>query len=442
MENNNYLISSKVSKISGELVIPGDKSISHRSLMLSALSSGENRISGLLESEDVLNTKKSLQKMGVTIFKEGNDYIVLGQGLNSLKPSTEPLDFGNSGTGCRLMMGLVATYPFPTIFTGDESLSSRPMMRVITPLAKMGADIAYAQGGCLPLTIQGTPLLAPIEYEVPVPSAQVKSAIILAALRVSGETKIIEAKKTRDHTERMLQYYGIDITTKEVNGKSEITISGGQPFAAKDIDVAADPSSAAFPVVASLIVPDSEITIRNVLTNPSRFGLFETLIEMGADIEVHNHRNLSGEKVADITARYSPNLKGITVPKDRAPSMIDEYPILSIAASVAEGETVMEGLEELKVKESDRLQAIYDGLVASNVNVKKGEDWLRIVGSEILGGSTISTHGDHRIAMSFLIAGMVSENPIKTDKPDMIATSFPGFKDLMNSIGADISFLS
>lgn len=438
---DNYLISNKVKRIYGNITAPGDKSISHRALILSSQANGAGRISGLLESEDVLNTKKSLQKLGVSIFKDGDDYVVVGEGLNSFKEPEERLDFGNSGTGCRLVMGLVAAYKFETEFVGDKSLSSRPMMRVIKPLIEIGANISYKEGGLLPIKIQGTNLLKPIEYEVPVASAQVKSAVLLAGLNIKGKTTVIEGKKTRDHTERMLQYYGVDIVTKEENSKQIITLNGSQEYDAKDIQVAADPSSAAFPVVAAIIVPDSELTVCNILTNPSRFGLFETLMEMGADIEVKNRRVLCGEEVADITARYS-KLKGINVPKERAPSMIDEYPILAIAASLAEGETLMEGLEELKVKESDRLQAIYDGLKASKVNVEMGDNFLKIKGGNIDGGSTISTHGDHRIAMSFLIAGLVSNYPIKVDKSDMIATSFPGFKDLMNNIGAEIAFLS
>lgn len=438
---DNYLISIGSNGISGDIDIPGDKSISHRALIFSAQAEGTARISGLLESEDVLNTKKSLQKLGADIFKDGDDYVVIGKGLNVFSEPNSPLDFGNSGTGCRLMMGVVSSCKFDVECVGDESLSGRPMNRVINPLSQMGAKISSSDGGTLPLTIHNSESITPITYEVPVASAQVKSAILLAGLNIEGETTVIESKKTRDHTERMMEYYGVDISVREESGNNIVTVSGGKKFSAKDIQVAADPSSAAFPVVAAIITPNSEIIVRNVLTNPSRFGLFDTLIEMGADIEITNRRTLCGEEVADIKARYS-KLKAVNVPKERAPSMIDEYPILSIAAAVAEGITVMDGLEELKVKESDRLQAVYDGLKACNVDVEMGEDFLKVSGGKLEGGGTITTHGDHRIAMSFLVAGLVSEKPIKTDKPEMIATSFPEFKELMNSIGANISFLS
>lgn len=438
---DNYLISRRSKEISGDILVPGDKSISHRALILASQAGGESKIFGLLESEDVLNTKTALKKLGVSIIKEGDDYIVLGQGLGSFRKSEMPLDLGNSGTGCRLLMGLLAPYEFETEFTGDHSLSSRPMMRVIKPLSEMGADIISKEGGLLPIRIKATDLIKPIEYELPVASAQVKSAILLAALNIKGKTTVIENKKTRDHTERMMEYLGINIKVKESKGKSIISVEGGKQYSAKDIQVPADPSSAAFPIVAATIVPGSEVTVRNILANESRFGLFQSLQEMGADIEINNKRTLCGEEVADITARYS-KLKAITVPAERAPSMIDEYPILSIAAAMAEGETVMEGLEELKVKESDRLSAIYQGLKAVGVSCEMGDDFLKIIGGRIKGGCEIKTHGDHRIAMSFLVAGMVAEEPIRVDKPDMIATSFPRFKDLMNTIGAEIAFLS
>jgi len=439
---NNFLISTEANRVYGDIIIPGDKSISHRSLIFAGLANGKTEISGLLESDDVLNTKKAMQSFGVTIVKESEKYIVFGQGLNSLKEPVEALDLGNSGTGCRLLMGVAAPQKFTTEFVGDESLSSRPMMRVIKPLSEMGVEVSCRDGGLLPVKVTGTDLIKPITYELPVASAQVKSAVLLAGLSIKGETTVIENTKTRDHTERMMEYLGVDVkVTENGDNGSVIKINGGNEFDARDVSVAADPSSAAFPVVACLITPNSKLTVRNVLTNPSRFGLFETLLEMGADITIENRRTLCGEEVADITARTS-KLKGITIPASRAPSMIDEYPIVSIAASYAEGTTYMEGLEELKVKESDRLQAIYDGLKACNVAAEMGEDSLSVTGGKFEGGGTISTHGDHRISMSFLVAGLASEKPIKTDKPEMIATSFPGFMELMNSIGAQINYLS
>jgi 3-phosphoshikimate 1-carboxyvinyltransferase len=432
------LTSKAISKgLSGVITVPGDKSISHRALIFGAIAIGKTKILGLLESEDVLHTKKTLQKLGVNIVKNGNEYLVDGVSIGGLVEPDDILDQGNSGTGVRLLMGLVCSYPFRCTFTGDESLRKRPMKRVTIPLEKMGAKFECREGGLLPLTTQGYDIMMPIEYELPVASAQVKSAILLAALNVAGTNTIIEKEKTRDHTELLMKFYGLDISTEEVEGKNVIKFNGKKQFNAKDISVPADPSSAAFAIVAALIVKDSDITIKNVMINPLRTGLFTTLKEMGGNIEFVNVRNTAGEEIADIRVRYS-KLKGVTLPADRAPSMIDEYPILSIAAAVAEGETIMLGLEELKVKESNRLEAIYNGLKACGVNAEMGENSLKVKNSKIIGGNEIKTHGDHRIAMSFLVAGLVAEKPIAVDEPNMINTSFPDFAGLINGLGAEI----
>jgi 3-phosphoshikimate 1-carboxyvinyltransferase len=375
MESTNLkksLKSKRSEGLKGNITVPGDKSISHRALIFAAQAIGQTSISGLLESDDVINTKKSLQKLGTKVEKKGNEYIVNGLGVAGFAEPDDVLDQGNSGTGVRLLMGLLASYPFKTTFTGDSSLRKRPMKRVTDPLEKMGAKIECREGGLLPATVQGYDIMMPISYELPVPSAQVKSAILLAAMNIEGTTTVIEKEKTRDHTELMMKYFGLDISTKEEGGKNVIKFNGKKQYKAKDILVPADPSSAAFPIVAALITPGSEVTINNVLINPLRTGLFDTLKEMGADIEYKNARESAGEKIADIKAKYS-KLKGVTVPAERAPSMIDEYPILSIAAAVAEGETKMLGLEELKVKESNRLEAIYNGIRACGVEANDGQ---------------------------------------------------------------------
>ncbi len=423
--------------LKGSITVPGDKSISHRALIFASQAIGQCKISGLLESDDVINTKKSIEKFGARIEKKNNEYFVNGVGVAGLTEADDVLDQGNSGTGVRLLMGLVASYPFKTTFTGDSSLRKRPMKRITDPLEKMGAKIECREGGLLPATVQGYNIMMPISYELPVPSAQVKSAILLAAMNIEGTTTVIEKEKTRDHTELMMKYFGLDISTKEEGGKNVIKFNGKKQYKAKDILVPADPSSAAFPIVAALITPGSEVTINNVLINPLRTGLFDTLKEMGADIEYKNTRESAGEKIADIKAKYS-KLKGVTVPAERAPSMIDEYPILSIAAAVAEGETKMLGLEELKVKESNRLEAIYNGIRACSVEAVMGNDSLTVKGGKIKGGASVTTHGDHRIAMSFLVAGLVADKEITVDEPEMINTSFPKFVELMNGLGAKI----
>ncbi len=436
------ITSSPVSSpLQGTITVPGDKSISHRSLMLGAMALGTSKVRGLLEGEDVLATRGALEQMGVTISRnDAGEYSIAGVGVGGLLASEDVLDMGNAGTGARLMMGLVASHPFDSIFTGDASLRSRPMQRVITPLKQMGVAIDAREGNKLPLTVHGTQDILPTSYTLPVASAQVKSCILLAGLNTAGETTVVESVPTRDHTERMLRAMGANITTEEKSDGSHITITGYPTLAPLDIDVPADPSSAAFPLVAALLVPGSALTIENVCMNPARTGLFITLEEMGADIRYSNQRETAGESVADITVTHAP-LKGITVPAARAASMIDEYPILSIAASVADGTTHMESLEELRVKESDRLQAVYDGLIALGINAEMTEDSLTIHGNNPAAytqRSIIQTHLDHRIAMSFLIAGLVVPGGVKIDDGHMINTSFPGFYDLINGLGGDI----
>lgn len=422
--------------LSGEASAPGDKSISHRALILSSQVLGTARITGLLEGDDVLRTAKALQSLGVAIRKNGDAWEVEGVGVGGLKESKDVLDMGNSGTGVRLLMGLMAPYPFSTVFTGDESLRSRPMGRVIEPLRKMGAVVAAHSDHRLPLMLTGTADALPVTYTLPVASAQVKSAILLAGLNTRGKTTVIEPASTRDHTENLLRYLGFSI---EVNS-SGISIVGQQPqtFADREIHVPGDPSSAAFLTVAALICPQSKILIKNVCVNPLRTGLFITLKEMGAKIEFKNERALSGEHVADISVTAG-KLKAATVPAARAPSMIDEYPILAVAAAFAEGESVMHGLSELRVKESDRLNAIVEMLTACGVNARAEGDSLYVTGGAPNGGATINTRFDHRIAMSALVMGMAAKAPVEIDDADSIKTSFPNFVEAMNSLGGKIS---
>ncbi len=433
------LTSSKSKMISGEITVPGDKSVSHRALILASQTVGRCHISGLLEGEDVLNTAKALQLLGVAVKKSGDIWIVDGVGAGGLSQPDNVLDMGNSGTGVRLLMGLVAPYNFPTKFTGDESLQKRPMGRVTAPLSRMGAEFSAEEGNRLPIEILGNSDMVPIRYELPVASAQVKSAILLAALNIPGKTTVIEREKTRDHTELMLKYLGAEIVVNDSDNGREITITGQPELSARDINVPADPSSAAFPIVAALITPDSQLTVSNVCINPLRTGLYETLREMGARLKFSNIREEAGEQIADIKAAYS-QLHGINVPAERVPSMIDEYPILSVAAAFAEGETIMQGLGELRVKESDRLAAISSGLTVCGVKHYTTDDSLTVQGEDgkVKGGGTVKTHMDHRIAMSFLIMGCASENPVTIDDASMINTSFPGFTDLMQEVGSSV----
>ena len=415
--------------------MPGDKSISHRALILGALATGRTRITGLLEAEDVINTAKAVSALGAAASKSGGVWEVLGRGVGGLSQPSEPLDFGNSGTGTRLMMGVIAGHPIITRLVGDASLSRRPMSRVLRPLQQMGLEVVEDKES-LPLTIRGTSDLVPIVYELPVPSAQVKSAILLAGLAAAGETTVIEREPTRDHTERMLRYLGADIRSVRENGLTRITVKGHAELEGRDITVPGDPSSAAFIAAAALIVPDSEVTIEGVLVNPTRTGFYLTLQEMGGDVAFLNTRAEGGEPVADIRV-CSSSLTGVSVPAERAPSMIDEYPVLAVVAAFARGRTEMHGLAELKVKESDRLAATAAGLVANGVEARVDGDTLVVEGTgKAQGNGTVATHLDHRIAMAFLTMGLASREPVTVDDATMIATSFPEFRGLMESLGA------
>ena len=412
--------------------------------MLAAVAVGRSRISGVLEGDDVLRTAAALRALGAGIAREGDGaYAVDGVGVGGLTESEAVLDLGNSGTGARLLIGLVATHPFTSFFAGDASLSRRPMGRVTAPLSRMGAGFV-SRDGKLPLTCLGARMPIPIRETMGVPSAQVKSAILLAGLNAPGETTVIEPARTRDHTEILLRHFGAAVRLEETATEDidetkpsyAISVVGQPELTARDVAVPGDPSSAAFPIVAALLAEDGDITIGNVGVNPLRIGLYETLREMGADIAFENQRQQGGEPVADIRAKSS-RLKGVTVPASRAPAMIDEYPILAVAAAFAEGQTVMQGLAELRVKESDRLSAIAKGLAACGAKAGVSGDTLRVDGSgTVPGGATIETGMDHRIAMAFLIMGLAARDKVVIDDDAMIATSFPGFAELMNSLGA------
>ena len=437
------LISRKSGSLTGRALAPGDKSVSHRALILGALTVGETAISGLLEAEDVLNTAGAMRNLGADLVHEGaGRWRVHGVGVGGFSEPTDVLDFGNSGTGVRLTMGAVATTPITTIFTGDASLRRRPMRRVLAPLALFGAVAEAREGGLLPVTMKGAAQPMPIEHRLQVASAQVKSALLLAALNVPGRSTIIERAATRDHTERMLKAFGANIAVEPTeDGATAISITGEVELRPVRIDVPSDPSSAAFPLVAALIVPGSEILLENVMLNPRRIGLIETLLEMGAAIEIRNRRDNGGDEIGDLLVRHS-ILKGVDVPPERAPSMIDEYPVLAVAASFAEGRTIMRGLEELRVKESDRLAAVAAGLAANGIAFDETPDSLTVQGAGpdgVAGGGTVATHMDHRIAMSFLVMGLAAQAPVTVDDSAMIATSFPNFQDLMRGLGADIA---
>ena len=427
--------------LTGTISIPGDKSISHRSFMFGGLASGVTRITGLLEGEDVINTGRAMAAMGAKIEKSGKEWIIHGTGNGCLLQPEAPLDFGNAGTGSRLTMGLVGVYDMETTFIGDTSLQSRPMKRVLDPLRQMGVQVKASEGDRMPLTLRGPRTAAPISYRVPMASAQVKSAVLLAGLNTPGITTVVEPVMTRDHTEKMLKGFGANLEVEtDAEGVLHIRIEGQGKLSGQTIDVPGDPSSTAFPLVAALIVPGSDVTITNVLMNPTRTGLIITLQEMGADIQVMNARLAGGEDVADLRVRSS-DLKGVAVPPERAPSMIDEYPVLAVAASFAEGETKMTGLDELRVKESDRLAAVARGLEANNVDCTEGHDWLTVrgrPGGKGLGGGTVATHLDHRIAMAFPVMGLAAEKPVTVDDATMSATSFPECMGLMTGLGATI----
>ena len=425
----------KAGPLIGRVCVPGDKSISHRALILAALSTGETRIKGLLEAEDVLNTAKALNVLGVPVEKAGEEWVVRGRGVGGLRAPATPLDFGNSGTGVRLMMGVLAGHDFTVQLTGDASLCKRPMARVLTPLLEMGLEVDEGRER-LPLTMRGSRSLVPIVYELPVPSAQAKSAVLLAGLHAPGATTVIEREATRDHTERLLRYFGGEVRSETHDGKTHIMVTGDAELRGRDVTVPGDPSSGAFLAAAAAIVPGSDVTLEGVLVNTTRTGFYLTLREMGADVSFLNAREAGGEPVADIRVRHAP-LKGVVVPAGRAPSMIDEYPALAIVAACAAGDTRMEGLAELKVKESDRLAAIIAGLIANGIAAAAEGNTLSVRGaSRIDGGGTVATHLDHRIAMAFLTLGLASERGVGVDDVTMVATSFPEFEALMEGLGA------
>jgi 3-phosphoshikimate 1-carboxyvinyltransferase len=425
----------RATSFAGKVRVPGDKSISHRALIFGALATGRTRITGLLEAEDVINTAKAVDALGCPARKVGEQWEVLGRGVGGLTQPAGDLDFGNSGTGTRLMMGVIAGHDVSVRMLGDASLSKRPMRRVLDPLKTMGARIVDDQQ-TLPLTLRGSSRLIPIVYETPVPSAQVKSAILLAGLAASGSTTVVEKEATRDHTERMLRAFGAQISTESRNGKHAITVRGHAELSGRDVTVPGDPSSAAFLAAAAAIVPGGDVTIEGVLVNETRIGFYTTLKEMGADVSYLNAREDGGEPIADIRVRHA-KLKGITVPAARAPSMIDEYPVLACVAAFASGETRMEGLAELKVKESDRLAATVAGLVANGIAAKVDGDAMIVSGgSSVKGGGTVVTHMDHRIAMAFLVLGLGADAPVTIDDITFVSTSFPSFQSLMTSLGA------
>ncbi len=430
------LAARRASALSGRVRVPGDKSISHRALIFGALATGTTRVRGLLEAEDVINTAKAVTALGAPAAKSGAEWHIKGRGPGGLTQPLAALDFGNSGTGTRLMMGVVAGHAMTVTMIGDASLSKRPMRRVLGPLKQMGLQVMDEGKETLPLTLRGTGDLLPVTYTLPVPSAQVKSAILIAGLHAAGETTVIEAEATRDHTERMLRFFGADVSARQQDGNTHITVCGGGELTGRDIVVPGDPSSAAFLVAAALIVPGSDITIEGVLVNTTRIGLYTTLREMGGAIEFLNTREDGGEAIADLRVRSS-DLKGVHVPAARAPSMIDEYPVLAAIAGFARGDTRMDGLAELKVKESDRLAATADGLLANGVSARVEGDSLIVMGTgSVKGGGLVATHLDHRIAMAFLTAGLASEQPIIVDDTSMVATSFPEFRGLMERLGA------
>jgi 3-phosphoshikimate 1-carboxyvinyltransferase len=428
--------------LAGRVRVPGDKSISHRALIFGALTVGETRISGLLEGEDVLNTGKAMRMLGATVERQGDgQWTVHGVGVAGFAQPDGVLDLGNSGTGCRLVLGAVAGSPVTATFDGDASLRKRPMRRVLDPLTKMGAKIiSAAENGGLPVTLQGARDPMPIEYESPVPSAQLKSAVLLAGLSAPGETMVIEEEATRDHTERMLKHFGAHVRVEKHGAHGRrITLTGQPELEPAPVVVPADPSSAAFPLVAALIVPGSEVIVEGVMTNTLRAGLLTTLREMGANIEVLAKRDEGGEEVTDLRVKAGA-LKGVDVPPERAPTMIDEYPILAVAAAFAQGTTRMKGLKELRVKESDRLAATAEMLRVNGVEVEIEGDDLVVQGKgSVPGGGLVATHMDHRMAMSALVMGLASQQPVGADDTSFIATSFPTFIPMMRQLGAEFT---
>jgi 3-phosphoshikimate 1-carboxyvinyltransferase len=428
--------------LSGRIRVPGDKSISHRALMFGALAEGQTRISGLLEGEDVLRTAAAMRALGAEVVREGaGDWRVRGQGRGRLTEPADVLDMGNSGTAARLICGILASHPIFAVLTGDASLRGRPMKRVTDPLAATGAQFASRAGGRLPLAITGAAESRPLNYRLPVASAQVKSAVLLAGLNAAGETVVEEPEATRDHTENMLRHFGADVSvTVEGTGRL-IRLQGKPTLSAADVVVPGDPSSAAFPLVAALVVPGSEVTIAGVGLNPLRTGLFATLREMGADLRISGERIEGGEPVGDITARHSA-LRAVDVPRSRAPSMIDEFPVLAVAAAFGRGTSRFRGLSELRVKESDRLAATAALLAVNGIGVEiEGDDLIvhGTGGAAPPGGGTVLTHMDHRIAMSALVLGLGTRVAVTVDDAGFVDTSFPGFADLMRGLGADMA---
>lgn len=436
------MISAKAGPLTGTALIPGDKSISHRALIFGAMAVGETRITGLLEGQDVLDTAAAMRAFGATVTRQGEGaWSVNGVGVGGFSEPADVIDCGNSGTGVRLIMGTMATTPISATFTGDASLRKRPMGRVTDPLGLFGTQAWGRKGGRLPMTVVGAANPVPVRYALPVASAQVKSAVLLAGLNAPGETVVIEREPTRDHSERMLTGFGADLHVEKGPEGHVITLKGRPELRPQTVAVPRDPSSAAFPVCAALIVEGSDILVPGVSQNLTRNGLYLTLVEMGALIDFENPREEGGEPVADLRVRFSPGMRGIEVPEERAPSMIDEYPILSVVAAFAEGRTVMRGVKELRVKESDRIDAMARGLEACGVRIEEEEDVLTVHGmgpGGMPGGATCKTHLDHRIAMSFLVAGMAARKEIAVDDGSPIVTSFPVFEGLMNGLGAAI----
>jgi 3-phosphoshikimate 1-carboxyvinyltransferase len=425
----------------GRVRAPGDKSISHRALIFGLLAVGETRVSGLLEGEDVIRTAAAARALGASVERlSPGEWRVRGVGVGGLLQPADVLDFGNAGTGSRLMMGVVGGHPIKARFDGDASLRKRPMGRILEPLKLLGVRVAdCAPGDRLPLTLEGSRNPVPVSYVTPVASAQVKSAVLFAALNAPGKSVVIEKEATRDHTEKMLAYFGAEIQVEAagLHGR-RITLTGQPELTPRPVVVPADPSSSAFFIVAALITPGSDVTVEAVMMNPLRIGLITTLREMGADIEETNRRVEGGEDVADLRVRHS-ELKGVTVPAERAPSMIDEYPILAVASAFASGQTRMNGLAELRVKESDRLTAVADGLTANGVENRIEGDDLIVSGGDAKGGGLVATHMDHRIAMSFLVMGLASERPVRVDDTSFIATSFPDFVPAMRRLGGALT---
>lgn len=437
------MTSRKSGALRGTAAVPGDKSISHRSLIFGAMARGLTRVTGLLEGQDVLDTAKAMRAFGATVTQHGpGEWSVEGVGVGGFTEPEDVIDCGNSGTGVRLIMGTMATSAMTATFTGDASLRKRPMGRVTEPLSEFGTRAYGRKGGRLPMTVVGAADAKGIRHTLKVASAQVKSAILLAGLNAQGETVVIEREPTRDHSERMLVGFGADLTVEKTAEGNVITLQGRPTLRAQSVAVPRDPSSAAFPVCAALIVEGSDIFVPGVSQNLTRNGLYLTLVEMGAEIEFQNPREEGGEPVADLRVRFSGNMKGIEVPEERAPSMIDEYPILSVVAACATGKTVMRGVKELRVKESDRIDAMARGLEACGVRVEEDEDTLIVHGmgpGGVPGGATCKTHIDHRIAMSFLVLGLAAKKPVSVDDGSPIATSFPVFEGLMAGLGARIT---